>query len=447
MRNFWSRFFDSLRVSAPFAVMTALALAMAWWFGGQLNQLSGAISLTILIAGFAAGLMLVAYLLLRWRARLLLANLQQQATLSAADLRKRMQSEDGPLNRQDLLALGDAFARLVPKGMRVIALTMALGFAMTVSLQILALANAAVMYLQAKRLEDQNLLLAEQNRKLDYEFLREWSAVRETLVTKLSAPTDLVAKLESDLLSPLGILPDALANIWNVAVDGDGAPRLCQDQPYSCADMTLGDLRRMAMAGAIRVTSENISEITAFHALFRYAEGMFFVLTDGDTDNAQAKIDEVSYALKTGAGTCDSLFGLSAEQLWRGVANVGYGATQAWPVHDFTPGQVIELPQPTDRANFGMFGAALGMTMQALSDSRDPDSLTAAQVGKVLADGVAKLNADTKALTADCQIARDVAGQAFEALAAKNHEILDAMTAWQAGGIGGSTQPADTLSQ
>lgn len=417
--------------SIPFGLSAGLSLALVLWFARFVADRTGGLTWAFLFVGLAGSLALALYVLVRWIAGLWFERTRDRAAQAIADVQAKLdRSSTEPLTRDDIRAIPAALSGLIPDAFRLAGILLAVMMLMGIMVQVVALGNAAVMYLQAKRMEEQNKLLAEQNLQLGYDFLREWSVNRVALEQDLGAVRGYVdgeGSVDSSVVSPLSILPQFLDQTLPGVMSEDLKIALCNDSDRPCGPMTVDEFLEMVYAGRVEATAENLASLQGFHRLFQISEQVGVVLLTDAPDSKPLDVSrERETFLRSAAGTCASLAGLKAEDLWRGVAGTGYAAMQSWELasgETIAPGYVKELPNVVDRANFLGAAAGLGILMQ-LSGSDDIGQMTAEGAANVLSAGLVGLRDTSAALIEDCRNATEVTESAFFMMAEQRRRIL-----------------------
>ncbi|MGQ0565091.1 MAG: hypothetical protein ACT4OK_08460 [Gemmobacter sp.] len=417
--------------SVPFGLAAGLSLALVLWFAGFVADRTGGLTWAFLFVGLAGSLALALYVLVRWIAGLWFDRTSDRAAQAIAEVQAKLdRTSTEPLTRDDIRAIPAALSSLVPDAFRLLGMVMAVLMLMGIMVQIVALGNGAVMYLQAKRLEEQNKLLGEQNLQLGYDFLREWLVNRVALEKELGAVGDYVdgeGGIGSSVVSPLSILPQFLDQTLPGVMSEDLKITLCNDSDRPCGPMTVDEFLEMVYAGQIEATASNLASIEGFHRLFLIAEQVGIVLLFDAPDSTPLDVSkDREKLLGSAATTCSSLAGLDAANLWRGVAGTGYAAMQSWELaagETITPGYVKDLPDVADRANFLGAAAGLGILMQ-ISGSDEVGKLTAEGAAGVLSAGLVGLRDRSATLIDDCRSASGITERAFFMLEEQSKRIL-----------------------
>ena len=418
--------------SIPFGLATALSLALVLWFAGFVAERSGSIAWAFLFVGLAGALALILYLVLRWLGSLWVERSLSSLAETGSDLQARLSRLGAaPVSGDDLKVAVADLRKLAPDALRLATLPLVAMMFMGVMVEITTLANAAIMYLQAKRLEEQNLLFSEQNAKLDYEFLREWAKVQEALRTDLDNALNFGPQIDSEVLSNLSIVPQFHTESTGIAMDEGFVAALCPPSQETCGPMPLQDLLDMTLAGAIIATADNAASLRGFWRLMKSTEQIGIVLFVDGSDDIRASIDRIGAIYSEASLSCKSSAALEAKSLWDGLSGTGYAALQAWggTEADIVPGYRHDLKSISERASFLGMAAGLGIIGQTLGATDHPSSLTAEQASALISKGLVQLQTLTEELKAPCDAsARSTIG-AFEAMEAHRDEILRRITA------------------
>ena len=413
--------------SIPFGLATALSLALVLWFARFVAERSGSIAWAFLFVGLAGALALILYLVLRWLGSLWVERSLSSLAETGSDLQARLSRLGAaPVSGDDLKVAVADLRKLAPDALRLATLPLVAMMFMGVMVEITTLANAAIMYLQAKRLEEQNLLFSEQNAKLDYDFLREWTTQRDALIKDLETARSVGPLLEGNVLSNLSIVPQFHTESTGIAMDEGFVAALCPPSQETCGPMPLQDLLDMTHAGAIIATVDNAASLRGFWRLLKSAEQIGFVLfVDGD-DDIRASIDRTGAIFATALLSCNSPAATEAKSLWDGLSGTGYASLEAWggTEAEIVPGYRLELADVKDRANFLGMAAGLGIIGQTLGTTDDPSSLAAEQASSLVGSGLLRLQTLTEEIKVACDASARTSLTAFDAMAARRDEIL-----------------------
>ena len=150
----------------------AFTLALLWVLTTLLEEKTGTIESAFLVVSATGGIAILFYLILRWGFSNWFGQQLSVQIRRISDLKNRYnQSDQAPLLRQDLGSVIADLTDIGPALWHYGRSILAVAVFMTVTVGLLALANAAVMYLQAKRLQEQNELLIVQNRAQQASFV------------------------------------------------------------------------------------------------------------------------------------------------------------------------------------------------------------------------------------------------------------------------------------
>ena len=199
-----------------YGLFTALSLALVFVFMRFLADRTGGISLAILIAGGAASGLIVAYMILRWYLSVWLGREIPQRVGQVFNLSAQFFSDDAaPLLRRDIKTVVEQIRTLGPDLWQYARSVVAVIAFMAVTVELLALANAAVMYLQAQRIEEQNQLLEIQNRAQLAVFLNDVLSSVGTTNAILDDARRVRNVISEDLLSSFGVIDTFVTTATN----------------------------------------------------------------------------------------------------------------------------------------------------------------------------------------------------------------------------------------
>jgi hypothetical protein len=326
------------RSAAVYAILTAIALGLLYAFVGFVADRVHVISWTLLIAGVAGSSALLVYLVLRWYGGRTLERLGAPLDRAINRLRSPKSHDDinRPLTVKDLQATaGDIGETIV--GMRhyagILLSTMLL---MAVTLEIVALATAAVMYLQAERIDEQNKLLAAQNRGQDAAFLNESLTSIKTISETLDEVRQIENSISSDLLSPFGVVGDLVAAMTNETVKMENfRPLVCKGEPVHCDDFSTDSFAEIE--NDLVLTDANASPIRGYYRLSKAAEftTLAFVSSIGDREDAvNVSIAQVGEIISNANVICGYSKAEHLNDLWTSISGMGLASMEMWPVDD-----------------------------------------------------------------------------------------------------------------
>ena len=393
-----------------YGIFTAVALALVIAFAQFLAERTGAISLTLLIAGAIGGGAVLVYLIMRWFLSEWLSRRVLDRVSQAVDrITGKFDSDsDNPVRWRDIQGtVQDAklFATdLWGYGRSVLAV---LAF-MAVTVELLALANAAVMYLQAKRLQEQNELLDIQNRSHLAGFLNDSLSNVQIANDLVNDARNTIGLVSEDLISPFGIL-DEFVTRWS---DGEVEmvhfePVVCPSESDLCDSISVDALTKMIESGPIRVTEENVESVRAYARLSKAAEMSIlpFTIEFESEESLNARINAFGDAISSAAATCGTGELLSrTSNLWTGISGVGLGSTQMFTAAgiDSTMEIVPGVEIPLSHADVLAFASATGVITQSLGEG---DTLPAGPkaAAMLFARGVRSLKGDLESLVVTCE--------------------------------------------
>ena len=360
-----------------YAVFTALALGILIVFVGFVEDKLGAISWTILVTGLAGGTAIVLTLILRWYS----AQLLDDATARVAAPLDRLgesftEGSDAPVTRDELRTIRDDLLVLWPEVLRVVRIGLSVMFLMALMVELIALATAAVAYLQAERLEQQNTLLKSQSATQDVAFLNESLGSIELVVKYLDSTRTLVSGLENGLLFPFNFFDDDVSDVAGVSIE-NMIPDVCpSNEESSCNDMAADAIRDLIdIDGNLHVTDENEAALRGYYRLSRTAETviqMFSALLSASfgtfpETSIPENIDKGGRLLIDADIACSPDSEGNLQDLWDGFRNMGIAAIEMWPIDSpsqIEPGKVMHFPALSEELEGGgkflVFAKAIG---------------------------------------------------------------------------------------
>lgn len=414
-----------------YGLFTALGLGLVIWFARFVSERTGAISWTLLIVGLTAATAILLYVFLRWMTGSLLDRARESLAPSLSAFGRRFESGAGePVTREDMRAVQRDLEALVPAALRLGGVALTTLLLMNLLLQFVTLATSAVMYLQARRIEEQNVLLGAQNRGLDAAFLSESLASAPNIANNLRTIEGSAEGIESGLLSPMGILDAFVADQAGLRMEGFGFEPCPQQIAETCNALSFSDFSAMPVEeGRIVVTEANLEGIRGFHRLSRTIEAIglafFGSLTEPDAslnDGVAAGTQALADAITACGGDAEG----RAIALWQGISGAGLAAAQMWPVDsaaEIELGDVFPFEDIRQRANFLGLGAGLGHLAQTTGlgelDTSGPQDLA-----KVFESSLSAFEEDLTALLDRCKTVRGELLQASEVLTRERSRVV-----------------------
>ena len=243
-------------------------------FVGFVGDKLGAISWTILVTGLAGATAIVLTLILRWYSSQLLDDASARV---AAPLNRLGESFTGssnaPVTRDELRTIRDDLLALWPEVLRVVRSGLLVMFLMALMIEIIALATAAVAYLQAERLEQQNILLESQGKNQDAMFLSESLSSLDNIAKYLGRIKTLAWGLEHSLLPVFATVDDFVSTPGiGVAMENMIADVCPSDEDPSCDDMAAAAIPSFIDDdGYLRVTGDNSAALRGYYRLSKVA--------------------------------------------------------------------------------------------------------------------------------------------------------------------------------
>ena len=414
-----------------YGVFTAFSLALVLVFMQFLADRTGGISLAILIAGGAASGLIVAYMILRWYLSIWLGREIRQRVGQVFDLGAEFSSDDAaPLLRRDIKKVVEQTRALGPDLWQYARSAVAVIAFMAVTVELLALANAAVMYLQAQRIEEQNQLLEIQNRAQLAVFLNDVLSSVGTTNAILDDARRVRNVISEDLLPAFDVIDAFVTDVTNGQVEmSEFLPAVCTGEPEDCDQLALQELTELLASGSVLVADDNAAAMRGYARLAKAAELVLQALT-ADFQLADLNLSESTTAF--GDAIADALATCGSEHvrgsvpdLWEGVSGVGYGATAMFDAvddvsDDIRPGMELSLLQ-TDAYTIA---AGVGIIAQALG--RNDDLTEGPQGAAVLfAEGIRRLRDELVSLVDTCDSYQLQLERTMAFLNAERARVLD----------------------
>ena len=414
-----------------YGLFTGISLALLWVFTKLLAEKTGTIESAVLIVGATGGAAILLYLLLRWG----FSNwIGQQASVQLrklSDLKNRYsQSDETPLLRQDLGSVIVELMEIGPALWHYGRSILAVAVFMTVTLGLLALANAAVMYLQAKRLQEQNELLSVQNRAQQAEFV---SSSMLTIISSKERAHDIRNQLDHVSAA----LPEAIDNLEPIANHNELGevlmskltPVVCPtDLQDECDGLSTSSLLGKASGGIIEVTADNLASVKAYAQLSKVGRSSMdvFSLVFGPKEKPRMQNGLQAYgnAIAETMNTCDASGpGNRAKAIWDGVMLLGLGS-----MNMFEDLNTVETIQPGDKLKLDFNGIILlaqGVSQTAATFNRKDDlSGGPMYVASLFADGLRDLKRELESLVVECDRRYKEILQTVQFLSAERNCIL-----------------------
>ena len=418
-----------------YAVFTALAFGILIVFVGFVEDKLGAISWTILITGLAGGVAIVLMLVLRWYSAQILDDATARVAAPLDRLRESFAGgSDAPVTRDELRTIRGDLLALWPELLRVARIGLSVMFLMALMVELIALATAAVAYLQAERLEQQNTLLKSQSSTQDAAFLSESLSSLDAIGRRLNSTQTLVSELEDDLLSPFDIIDRFVSETADGVTMENMIADVCPSgEEPSCNDMAANAISELIDSdGNMRVTEENAAALRGYYRLSRAAEAvthMFIASLGAMETTIQEDIDKGNRLLTDATVACGTDPEGSVRDLWDGVIGMGYAAIDMWPIDSpsqIVPGKVMHFPDMEGRANFLGFAAAIGVVDTTLNGEGStvggPE-----QAAIVFGQALESLRAGIRELAALCSNELDSLGEQMVLINQRRTDIVESL--------------------
>jgi hypothetical protein len=413
--------------AAAYGVFTAVSLGMVLWFARFVSERTGAITWTLLVVGLCAAAAILLYVVLRWFTSSLLRETAAVLMQRLGSLGRRFETgASEPVTREEIRAVQGDIEAIAPLVIRLVGIALTTMLLMGLLLELVTLANGAVMYLQAKRIEEQNQLLGAQNRGLDASFLNDSLNNVRTISQNIDTTASSAADIESNFISPFGILDLFVPEMTDNEVRlHEYTPVVCADSSSGCAGMTFGAFLANRDTGRIGVTSVNRNAVRAYYRLSRAVEvvGLAFTSNFGEQDSSfNDRVDAGSRLLADATAICGGTEGGRAILLWKGISGAFLAATEMWPVttaNDVRAGGTLKFARPQD---FLGLGAGLGYLAQTL-DRGDTEVMAPKEVAELFGSALGAFEESLRGLLAQCESARSELLGAADVLARERSRV------------------------
>ena len=312
-----------------FGVVAGITLKLLWIFGEFLNERTESISLTILIMGTTGAGLILSYLIFRWYlSNRLYSNIRDQIEKTLSDVKGISDLEgNSPVLWHDLQKIRQETKTLAINLLGCTRVVFSIFALMVVTLEVLALANAAVFYLQTKRLEEQNILIGNQNSIQLSTFLNDYYNFNQDSRNRIVDVRKSIEFISNNLLFGLNSLDDLVTEGTTGEVNEvkmiNFEPIVCFE---SCDSISVESLMTMVEAGPIRVTEENVESLRGYARLARAADlTSTFLLAWEDRDKLpQEAISAVEDKINFAGDACIRTELLDrVTKLWEGITHLG----------------------------------------------------------------------------------------------------------------------------
>ncbi len=402
-----------LKSVAIYAFFTAIALLLLVAFARFINDNDTYVVTGLLIFGATGAAAVAIYAAMRWywahyRKEILSKPLEEIFRKLGEMLRdggdRAVTFADLWDMRNQVRPLADLAARLTKS---ILTMIMIIGLA----LSLMAIAAAAVAYLQVKRLEEQNALLDQQNRVQTVAFLNESVSSIEAIQREVEKSRESQRFLTDDMLSPFEILDEFMAvseTGEQIAAVENRQAEVC-DRPAdeTCSGIDSDQLFQIGIEGSLSLNEDNIEAARGYARLADVAEQMFFAFAtsvEGTTDDSGGVNTFISDKLNEIQLTCGASRSSDLSDLWLGIGGLGGASIDMFEQSpaELETGDRIDVTAIEDRANFGAFASALGIIRQALGETVDQPLQTPQDAADLLARGLLALERDLKGLVEIC---------------------------------------------
>ena len=322
-----------------YGAITGLTLILMCVFGNFLSERTEFISLTIIFIGASGASAIFLYLVIRWYlSNKLVPEIFDQIKGIATEIGKRSDSDgNDPILWHDLKTIHQPAKALVINILSQGRVILSVFVFMVVTLELLALANAAVMYLQAKRIQEQNKLFENQNR----------SQFGEMLVNVINIE-QIATNRENDLHEILELIEFSLFWLNDLTDPTDGNESIDDFKPMVCSELcdyiSPEELSEMAKVGQFTVTKSNAASLKGYAELATVAKQTLEKLTasevlaetlretenDGQGSGLGQIADSIEKKIYFAAAICGKRYlGKQVVSLWRGIIYLGRAASMS----------------------------------------------------------------------------------------------------------------------
>ena len=416
-----------------YGLFTGLTLAILWIFAEFIAEKTGTIETSLLIIGATGGTAILLYLFLRWSFSTWIRNITTDQLEKLSTLKTRYEKNaNEPLLKRDFNEIVDNLLNgVIPILWHYARSILAVIVFMTVTVGLLALANAAVMYLQAKRLHEQNELIELQNRAQQASFV---SASLSSLIIAQDRAHAIQTQIDQNASALSGTL-ERLESMVNQRAEGmvelvDLTPNVCPSEALDeCNFLSIESLRDYAKTDAsIKVTIENSSTLRAYIRLMKASTLSIelFAIAFGSKEEDAVRNGVIAYenAIKDTMNTCNATEpGSQAQVFWEGIKSMGIGSRGF-----FGSGSSVEIVVPGKKLEFFMenvilFSHGVDTIARTLNEY---DALSEGPVfaSSIFSHGLKGLQKQIKSLVAECGLRRDELLQTIEYIDSERQCLL-----------------------
>ncbi len=333
-----------------------------------------------------------------------------------------------PITRAEVHEIIGQARTAVPRTVSAITLFFTLSILLVLFGEIVLLTQAGMMYVQTRRIEEQNILLSRQSEVQTAQFLQESLTSVDQIGKSVEDVRRAVQTLNEDFIAPFVIIPDTVNEI-SAATFGEGEViRVCfEDDP--CPYISAETFANLASTGEIVVTASNAGSLRGWYRFTDVLEavGLVFTasITNSDVANDDIRLaqDQLSNAIVTCGGTPEG----KTVNRFSGLMGGFLAAIDMWPINgpeDIQPGQTLTFPKQVDRANFLGISAAVGLLAESEGSSIEMIG-NASDAAALLASSLSMLELEFQELSTSCSSRLQGLSATAEALQNRTNSILE----------------------
>ena len=375
-----------MRNTVLYGLVTGLAGLVFYVFFAFIAEHTNSIVWAFLICGAIAAATFVTYIVTRWYLSEYLAKNVVEKLKHLAQDNRLLEGGDRPFTADDINKLLNDLKAAAPGGFKLLQLALTIAFLSIMSLEVVALASAAVSYLQAQRLTQQNELIRAQKQVEEANFVRTSAEIAEKLSkTGLEAITQSKSEIEGSFVSEFTILSEFVSSV--TGEDGaagridvaDFRVDVCPGGGTACDAANFMEFFSSALSsGEFTVTAENKEFIAAVYRLTRATEIMVqpFILVSGGDASFNDTIAKRGAQLQQAAINCglDDESSIQLKELWSGFGSAGLASIDMWKNIDsvigIQPGMKFSWSDEREKANFLGFAAAIQVMKEAIGGGK-----------------------------------------------------------------------------
>ncbi|MBD0866048.1 MAG: hypothetical protein GDA36_10850 [Rhodobacteraceae bacterium] len=389
----------------------------------------------MLLAGLCAAAGIAVFIFVRWRLAVRIRP-PHEATDGVMRVVERLTQGNptDPITRADMHEIADQVRSAVPRAVSTVTLFLTLSFLLVIFGEIILLAQAGMMYVQTRRIEEQNVLLnaqteiqTAQSEIQTAQFLREGLTSIEQIGTSIEDTRRARQSLDEDFLTPFSIMPDMINDIS--AATFDEGIRVCfQDDP--CPAVPAEMLEGLAGTGQIVVTEGNAGSLRGWYRFTDTLEkiGVTFITSIGaDIDSYNEDVDLAKTQLSNIIVNCGGTPEGPTVDRFSAIMGGFLAAIDMWPIEgaeDIQPGRTLAFPELIDQINFLGIAAALGILAE--SDGKSLEMVSnASDAAEILTSSLSLLETELLELSTSCSSRLQRLEATVEVLQGRTDSILN----------------------